>query len=115
MGALDAAAARVAGGATVRIRPVGSSMVPLIRSRELVTIAPVDPATIEIGDIVLVRVSGATYLHLVTAIAGDRVQIGNNHGRINGWTSRARVFGLCTEIEGVPRRNVDGKIVRPAE
>ncbi|MFE9577670.1 S26 family signal peptidase [Nocardia sp. NPDC006044] len=114
MGALDAAAARVAGGATVRIRPVGSSMVPLIRSRELVTIAPVDPEKVEIGDIVLVRVSGTTYLHLVTAIAGERVQIGNNRGRINGWTSRARVFGLCTEIEGVPGKNIDGKVLGPS-
>ncbi|MFI7004554.1 S26 family signal peptidase [Nocardia sp. NPDC050175] len=115
MGALDAVAARVAGGATVRIRPAGSSMVPLIRSRQLVTIAPVDPAKLAVGDIVLARVSGTVYLHLVTAIAGGRVQIGNNRGRINGWTSPARVFGLCTEIEGVPRKNVDGKILAPPD
>ncbi|MFD6157168.1 hypothetical protein ACFWF7_05470 [Nocardia sp. NPDC060256] len=72
MGALDAVAVRVAGGATVRIRPAGSSMVPLIRSRQLVTIAPADPAKLAVGDIVLARVSGTVYLHLVTAIAGGR-------------------------------------------
>jgi hypothetical protein len=33
-------------------------MVPLIRSRQLVTVAPVDPAKVEVGDIVLARVAG---------------------------------------------------------
>ncbi|MFD8491757.1 hypothetical protein [Amycolatopsis sp. NPDC059657] len=110
MGVLDTAAARLAAGETVRIRPSGSSMVPLIHSRQLVTIAPVDPAKVEVGDIVLARVSGTVYLHLVTAINGKRVQIGNNRGGINGWTGAERVFGLCTEVEGVPRKNIDGKL-----
>lgn len=112
MGMLDAAAARVAAGETVRIRPVGSSMVPLVRSRELVTVAPVDAARVEVGDIVLARVSGTVYLHLVTALADGRVQIGNNRGRVNGWTSPERIFGICVGVEGVPRKNTDGK-VRP--
>lgn len=60
--------------------------------------------------IVLVRVAGTVYLHRVTAIAGDRVQIGNNRGRINGWTGKERVFGLCTEVDGVPFRNAKDKI-----
>lgn len=87
-------------------------MVPLIRSRELVTVAPVDPARVEVGDIVLAKVAGTIYLHLVTAVEGKRVQIGNNRGRINGWTSRERVFGLCVEVEGIPRKNVEGKVSR---
>ncbi|MEC3913275.1 S26 family signal peptidase [Nocardia sp. CDC160] len=78
-------------------------MVPLIRSRQLVTVAPVDPTRVEVGDIVLARVSGTVYLHLVTAIDGKRVQIGNNRGRINGWTSHDRIFGLCVAVDGVPR------------
>lgn len=72
---MDAVAARVAGGETVRFRPTGSSMVPLIRSRELVTVAPVapvDPARLEVGDIVLAKVAGSVYLHLVTALEGAR-------------------------------------------
>ena len=95
----------------MEFRPSGSSMVPLIRSRQLVTVAPVDPALVEPGDIVLARVAGSVYLHLVTAVDGKRVQIGNNRGRINGWTSHARVFGLCVDVDGVRRRNIDGKIV----
>jgi hypothetical protein len=56
MGMLDAFAARVAAGQTVQFRPTGSSMVPLIRSRQLVTVEPVDPAKLQVGDIVLARV-----------------------------------------------------------
>jgi hypothetical protein len=109
MGALDAVAARVAAGATVKFRPSGNSMIPLIRSRQLVTVMPVDPAKVEVGDIVLARVAGTVYLHLVSAIANGRVQISNNRGRVNGWTSPDRVFGLCVEVEGIARRNVEGK------
>src|SRR5215831_5385838 len=68
MGMLDAAAGRVAAGATVELRPSGSSMVPLIRSRQRVIVAPVDPAKLEVGDIVLARVAGTVYLYLVSAV-----------------------------------------------
>jgi hypothetical protein len=110
---LDAAALRVAAGETVELRPSGSSMVPLIRSRQLVMIAPVDPTKLEAGDIVLVRVAGTVYLHLVSAIdhAAKRVQISNNRGRINGWTSHDRVFGICVAVDDVPRPGTDGKTV----
>jgi hypothetical protein len=72
-------------------------MVPLIRSRDLVTVAPVDPARLEVGDIVLARVAGTIYLHLVSALdrAKGRVQISNNRGRVNGWTSHDRVDLPC--------------------
>ncbi|WP_225731791.1 MULTISPECIES: S26 family signal peptidase [unclassified Nocardia] len=85
-------------------------MVPLIRSRQLVTVAPVDPARVEVGDILLAKVAGTVYLHLATAIDGKRIQIGNNRGRINGWTGHERVFGLCVAVDGVPRGNIDGKL-----
>jgi hypothetical protein len=111
MGMLDAAASRVAAGATAELRPSGSSMVPLIRSRQQVTVVPVDPAKLEVGDIVLARVAGTVYLHLVSAVdqARKRVQISNNHGRVNGWTSHDRVFGICIAVDGVPRPGASGK------
>jgi hypothetical protein len=111
MGALDAVAARVAEGRTVEFRPSGSSMVPLVRSRQLVSVAPVDPTKVEVGDIVLARVAGTTYLHLVSAIdAGrGRVQISNNRGRVNGWTNYARLYGICVAVDGVPRPRTAGK------
>ncbi len=36
-------------------------------------------------------------------------QISNNRGRVNGWTSYAKVFGICTSIEGVRRVRIEGK------
>jgi hypothetical protein len=114
MGALDSHAVRVAEGRTVDFRPSGSSMVPLIRSRQRVTVAPVDPIRVEVGDIVLVRVAGTTYLHLVSAVDAQagRVQISNNRGRINGWTSYARVYGICIAVDGVPRPRTADKVRR---
>lgn len=113
MGMLDAFASRVAAGIEVQFRPAGSSMVPLIRSKQLVTVAPVDPSKLEVGDIVLARVAGTTYLHLVSAVdqANARVQISNNRGRVNGWTGHSRVFGICTAVEGVARSGAAGKTV----
>lgn len=113
MGMLDGVAARVAAGERVEFRPSGDSMVPLVRSRQRVAVAPVVPARLAVGDIVLARVAGTVYLHLVSAVdpARRRVQISNNRGRVNGWTGYDRVYGLCVEVEGSPRPGVDGKIV----
>jgi hypothetical protein len=96
---------------TVEFRPTGSSMVPLIQSRQNVRVEPAAPAKVEVGDIVLARVAGATYLHLVSAVDHDhaRIQISNNRGRVNGWTSHARVYGICTVVNDVPRARTKGK------
>jgi hypothetical protein len=114
MAALDMIATRVAAGQTIQFRPTGSSMVPLIRSRQLVTVSPVEPAKVEVGDIVLCRVAGTTYLHLISAVdtGSERVQISNNRGRVNGWTNHARIYGICTAVDGVPRSRIDGKARR---
>ena len=112
MGVLDTIASRVTTGSTVDFRPSGSSMAPLIRSRQLVTVAPVDPTTVDVGDIVLARVAGTVYLHLVSAVnaSAGRVQISNNRGRVNGWTNHAKIYGICTAVDGAPRSRTDGKV-----
>ena len=104
MGIMDVMAARVSAGEVVEFRSSGSSMVPLIRSRQSVRVAPVEAARVEVGDIVLARVAGSVYLHLVSAIdtSSGRVQISNNRGRVNGWTTNARVHGICTTVDGTP-------------
>jgi hypothetical protein len=71
-------------GQTVSFRPRGNSMSGKIESGQLCTIEPVDPLTLKAGDIVLCKVNGREYLHLVKAIQGARFQIGNNRGRVNG-------------------------------
>jgi hypothetical protein len=112
---MDAIAARVRDGDTVEFRPAGSSMVPLIRSRDLVKVVPVDPEKLEVGDIVLARVAGTVYLHLVSALdpARRRAQISNNRGRVNGWTGFDRVFGICVAVEGTPRPGAEAKAQPP--
>ncbi|MDJ0343640.1 S26 family signal peptidase [Streptomyces sp. H10-C2] len=88
-------------------------MVPLIRSRQRVVVTPVDPSKVEVGDIVLARVTGTVYLHLVSAVdpARTRVEISNNRGRVNGWTSHDRVFGICLTVDGTARAGAQGKAV----
>lgn len=86
-------------GETVSFRPRGNSMTGKIESGQLCTVTPVDPATLSIGDIVLCKVNGVEYLHLVKAVQGERFQIGNNRGRINGWISARAIFGRCIRIE----------------
>jgi len=86
-------------GETVSFRPRGNSMQPKIKSGQLCTVAPVDPSELEVGDVVLCRVRGSEYLHLVKAIQGQRFQIGNNRGKINGWVGPNSIFGKLTKVE----------------
>ena len=86
-------------GETVQFRPRGSSMAGRIESGQLCTVEPVDPTTLEVGDIVLCKVNGAEYLHFVKAIQGARFQIGNNRGGINGWIGGGSIYGRCVRVE----------------
>ena len=85
-------------GQTVQFRPRGNSMSGKIESGQLVTVVPLHARAPQVADIVLCKVNGTQYLHLVKAVSGERVQIGNNRGRINGWTSRRNIFGICADI-----------------
>lgn len=91
--------AKLQSGETVSFRPRGNSMSPRIKSGQLCTVEPVDPTTLQAGDIVLCRVRGMEYLHLVKAIQGDRLQIGNNRGHINGWIGKSAIFGKLMRVE----------------
>ena len=87
-------------GETVSFRPRGHSMKGKIESGQLCTIEPVaDFDSLEKADIVLCKVNGAEYLHLIKAIQGARFQIGNNRGRINGWVGTKAIFGKCVKVE----------------
>lgn len=76
-------------------------MQPRIESGQLCTVEPIaDPATIARGDVVLCKVRGAEYLHLVTAAGSDgRFQISNNKGHVNGWVASTAIFGRCMKVE----------------
>jgi len=85
-------------GETVQFRPRGNSMKGKIASGQLVTIEPLTGKELKKGNIVLCKVNGTQYLHLIKAIQGDRYQIGNNIGRINGWININSIFGICTQV-----------------
>ena len=89
---------RLARGEAVTLRPRGHSMEPLIASGQRVTVEPIGSRPIEVGDVVLCRVRGQHYLHLVKAIQGDRSLIGNNRGRINGWVGRRAIYGRWVKL-----------------
>ena len=86
-------------GKTIQIRPRGHSMTGKVNDRDLVTLEPCETDNLEIGDIVLVRVKGNDYLHLVKAKNQDRFLIGNNRGGINGWVGHNCIYGIATKVE----------------
>lgn len=86
-------------GNVVTFRPRGNSMAGLISSGQMCTVEPIpDHKKLKIDDIVLCRVRGAQYLHLIKAIKGDQYQIGNNRGHINGWISSNAIYGLLSDV-----------------
>lgn len=76
-----------------------------VDSGNLVTVEPIeDKKALNTGDIVLCKVKGREYLHLIKVIYAHcekdyRYQIGNNRGGINGYIGPNGIFGLCTKIE----------------
>lgn len=87
-------------------------MLPLIKSHQPVTLSPVDKSKLAKGDIVLAKVNRYVYTHLVKALRQGQVLIGNNHGRINGWTSLENVFAIVSAIDGRPVASAQSKIAR---
>jgi hypothetical protein len=93
-------AQRLAAGESCVIVGVGNSMTPVLKSGQPVIMEPVTANTVlEKGDIVLAKVHGCYYCHKISAVRpGDRYQISNNHGHVNGWVARKAVFGKVTKI-----------------
>lgn len=87
---------RLARGETVVTRSHGNSMTPRIKSGSRLTVEPLHKPP-QKGDVVLAKVRGSYYFHLVTGVRGQTYQISNNHGHVNGWTSQ--VYGLVTKVE----------------
>ena len=78
-------------GKITTIKPHGNSMKGKIESGNTVELSPCKPEDLCVGDIVLSKVNGNIYVHLIKAIRKNKnslqFQIGNNKGGINGWTS----------------------------
>lgn len=78
-------------GETVEFRPTGNSMKGRVESGQLCRVIPAK--NVQKGDIVLCKVKGHEYLHLVTNVKNGQFQIGNTKGRTNGWISAEFIYG----------------------
>lgn len=85
-------------GSTVKFRPKGNSMQGRIESGQLCTVAPPN-RPVRVGDVVLCKVRGKQFLHLVSAVRGPQVQISNNRGQVNGWIGSSAIYGLLVSVE----------------
>ncbi|MCB9759538.1 MAG: hypothetical protein H6739_06830 [Alphaproteobacteria bacterium] len=87
-------------GRAAVVKPHGGSMRPKVESGATVTLEPTTVNEVQVGDIVLCRVKGNVMLHLVKALRGSddkrSALIGNNVGRINGWTRT--IYGRVVEV-----------------
>ena len=87
-------------GNVCRVKGIGNSMTPILKSKQDVICIPVTETTIlQKRDIVLAKVKGYWYLHIIHAIKNDSLYlIGNNQGHMNGWVSRNGIYGKVVEI-----------------
>lgn len=85
-------------GETFETSEKGNSMEPRIKSGQKHILIPCTWEEADIGDVVYCKVRGRFYTHLVVAKDDKRgCQIGNNKGKINGWTKK--VYGKVTEVK----------------
>lgn len=76
-------------------------MTPKIESGAEVTLEPiVDYESLKKGEVVLASIGRSVYLHLISSIDKNKVQISNNHGHVNGWTSK--IFGRVVSVNNSP-------------
>ena len=86
-------------GLEARVRPFGGSMRGRIESGQLVTIAPINSDHVKVDDVVFIRWKGNFILHIVKEIQDDKLLIGNNIGKMNGWADRTDVLGVVISVE----------------
>lgn len=92
-------------GLSVSMNPQGQSMTPIINSGDTVVVVPykANEHVLNVNDVVLCKVKDSLLLHKVTAIKptpkGNRIQISNNHGYVNGWIAPSKVYGVVTSIK----------------
>lgn len=99
---------RLQAGETIISREAGNSMLPILASMEPVELSPVNWEDCETGDIVFCKVGGHYYTHKVYAKNDKKgLQIGNNHGHVNGWTTK--VYGKARLLSKEEKENLKKK------
>jgi hypothetical protein len=86
-------------GETCLVQGFGNSMTPILKSAQVCEVKPIDDhSKLSKGNIVLCKVNGHVYLHMISAIRGNQFQISNNHKHVNGWITAPNIFGVVTKI-----------------
>ncbi|MFI5268011.1 MAG: hypothetical protein ACHQ7M_11600 [Chloroflexota bacterium] len=67
------------------------------------TLEPAGSRELHVGDIVLAKVHGREYQHLIKATQGGRLLIGNNRGGVNGWVGAHAIYGVATKVAASDR------------
>jgi hypothetical protein len=99
MGWVKDALKELAENGKCQIRPQGGSMRGRIESGQLVTIEKITPENVKIEDAVFVKWKGNYLLHIIKEIQDDKVLIGNNVGKLNGWIPLKDVIGKVIKVE----------------
>lgn len=92
-------------GKQVRFRAAGSSMHPLVRDGDTLLVAPCQPSSIRLGDILLcVGAHQCVVVHRVIRRKGSRSGVqfllqGDQAPHSDGWIEQANVYGRLEEID----------------
>ncbi|MEM7349310.1 MAG: S24/S26 family peptidase [Acidobacteriota bacterium] len=91
----------LAEGLSVEIPVTGASMSPYIRSRDVITLAPLADEPVRRGDVVAFpRPGGRLVVHRVIDLDDGRILTrGDAAPRADGWIDRETVVGRVTAIE----------------
>ena len=95
-------------GYNVNFSAPGHSMYPTIMANENILVAPIDPAAVRMGDIILYRTNGSLIAHRVTLI--NKM----NHNGINtypDWSFILKGDASATYDEPVKDEQVLGKVI----
>lgn len=91
-------------GEICKVTGIGNSMTPILKSRQSVICIPVtDEVELKKRDIVMCKVNGHFYLHLIWSVKRgknncEQFLIGNNHNHANGTIGRQHIFGKVVQI-----------------
>jgi phage repressor protein C with HTH and peptisase S24 domain len=97
---------QLAAGRTIAVPADGTSMRPRIEPGQIIHISPVQPSTVLVDDIVLVRWKRGTFIaHLVMDIRDGRYLIGNTWGKKNGWVEADDILGIVTDVRDADECN----------
>lgn len=99
----DGAIEKLQEGQGGKVWPKGNSMRGHIREGDAVLVEPCATEALSIDDIVLVKIQGRRYFHIVLhsilECNENQFLIGTPCGRIDGWVNSDAIFGKVVAIE----------------